>query len=55
MQKKIFFSYLYKNFVLKFCIELKDLYATYTDFGNASWCWATNNFKRSKNAKNAYF
>jgi hypothetical protein len=34
-------------------IELKDLYATYTDFENASWCWPTNNFKREKNAKMA--
>jgi hypothetical protein len=51
----MFFSYVYKKFFLTFCIELKDLNATYTDFGNASWRWPTQNFKRSKNEINGYF
>jgi hypothetical protein len=50
----------YRKTAREFSIKLflflsKDLYATYTDFENASWSWPTNNFKRSKNLKNGYF
>jgi hypothetical protein len=33
----MFFSNLYKKNFSSFCIKLKDLYAKYTDFENASW------------------
>jgi hypothetical protein len=50
-KKKYFFSGVSKNFFVLFCTELRDLYATYTDFENASWRWPTNNFQKVKKRK----